>query len=120
MSRPPGRRITCLDGSSVPDYSGHMSNPGIAELKARLSHYLARVKRGHEVVIMERGVPIAKLVPLSTGEGRDSRREKLIREGVILPGRGRIRASLRKPPQGPQEAGAGVLRALLAERDEGR
>jgi prevent-host-death family protein len=97
-----------------------MSNPGIAELKARLSHFLARVKRGHEVVITERGVPIAKLVPLSAEEGRGSRRERLIREGVIVPGRGRVRASLRKPPKGPPESGAGVLRALLAERDEGR
>ena len=35
----------------------------VSELKAGLSKYLARVKRGEQVVITERGRPIAKLVP---------------------------------------------------------
>lgn len=36
----------------------------VSELKAGLSKYLARVKRGEQVVITERGKPVAKLVPL--------------------------------------------------------
>ncbi|HTT67970.1 MAG TPA: type II toxin-antitoxin system prevent-host-death family antitoxin [Gemmatimonadales bacterium] len=36
----------------------------VSELKAGLSRYLARVKRGEQVVITERGKPVAKLVPL--------------------------------------------------------
>lgn len=36
----------------------------IAELKARLSAYLQRVRAGEEIVIRDRDLPVAKLVPL--------------------------------------------------------
>ncbi len=97
-----------------------MQKAGIAELKARLSAYLARVKRGSEVVVTERGVPIAKLVPLGREESRDSRRERLIRAGLLIPGRGRIRKELLRPPKGDPRVGREVLEALLEERREGR
>ncbi|MBI3456462.1 MAG: type II toxin-antitoxin system prevent-host-death family antitoxin [Candidatus Rokubacteria bacterium] len=96
-----------------------MKTTGIADLKAHLSRYLDQVKSGQEVVITERGLPIAKLVPLHTGERRDSRREHLARAGLLQLGTGRVRASLLKPPHGPL-AGKDVLRALLAEREQGR
>lgn len=95
-----------------------MHKAGIAELKARLSEYLARVKRGAEVVVTERGVPIAKLVPLGREESRDSRRERLIRDGLLVPGRRELLKKLR-PPRG-KKTSYGVLEALLAEREEGR
>ena len=97
-----------------------MKPVGIAELKGRLSRYLEYVKGGQELVITERGVPVAKLVPLGSGERRESRRERLARAGLIQLGRGRIRASLLKPPRGPQAVGRGVLEALLAERRDAR
>ena len=96
-----------------------MKPTGIAELKAHLSRYLDQVKHGQEVVITERGRPVAKLVPLHPTERRASRRERLARAGLLLPGPGRIRGSLLKPPRGPL-VGGGVLKALLAERGEGR
>ena len=37
--------------------------PVVSELKAGLSAYLARVKRGEEIVVTERGEPIARIVP---------------------------------------------------------
>jgi prevent-host-death family protein len=92
---------------------------GIAALKAQLSRYLDAVKGGQEVVITERGRAVAKLVPLDATERRESRRDRLIRAGLLQAGAGRVRASLLKPPRGPR-VGAGVLRALLAERGEGR
>jgi prevent-host-death family protein len=95
-----------------------MKPTGIAELKARLSRYLAQVKHGHEVVITERGRPVAKLVPLRPAEQRGLRRERLARAGLLLPGTGRLRASLLRPPRGPN-VGGGVLKALLGERGEG-
>jgi prevent-host-death family protein len=90
---------------------------GVAELKASLSRYLARVKAGQEVLVTDHGRPVAKLVPVAEAEA-GSRRASLIRDGLLLPGRGRIRPSLlRRPPRGP---GASVLDALLEERREGR
>jgi prevent-host-death family protein len=38
----------------------------IAELKNRLSAYLQRVRAGDEIVIRDRNLPIAKIVPLAT------------------------------------------------------
>ncbi len=96
-----------------------MSGIGIAALKARLSRYLEQVKSGHEVVITDRGLPVAKLVPVRPSEHGESRRERLARAGLLQPGSGRVRGSLLRPPKGPR-AGDGVLKALLAEREHGR
>jgi prevent-host-death family protein len=43
----------------------------IAELKARLSSYLQRVRAGEEIVIRDRNLPVAKLVPLLSAEVSD-------------------------------------------------
>jgi prevent-host-death family protein len=93
---------------------------GVAELKAGLSRYLERVRAGHEVVVTDRGRPVARIVPISAEVRRGSRRERLVREGCLLPGRGRVRASLLRPPPGDAGRGRAVLAALLAERREGR
>lgn len=90
---------------------------GVAELKASLSRYLERVKAGEEILVTDRGRPVAKLVPVAETE-KGTRRERLIADGLLLPGRGRLRPSLLRPPA--TGAGASVLDALLEERREGR
>jgi prevent-host-death family protein len=45
-----------------------MATAGVAQLKASLSRYLARVKAGEELVVTERGRPVAKLVPIRDHE----------------------------------------------------
>ena len=42
-----------------------MKSASVSKLKATLSACLAWVKAGEEVVVTERGRPIAKLVPIS-------------------------------------------------------
>jgi prevent-host-death family protein len=93
---------------------------GVAELKARLSQYLERVEAGQEVVVTDRGQPVAKLVPIAPAARRRSRRGRLIRQGLLVPGRGRVRASLQRAPSGNLEHGRAVLDALLEERRKGR
>jgi prevent-host-death family protein len=39
---------------------------GIHEVKNSLSRYVKRVKKGEPFIITERGVPVAKLMPLET------------------------------------------------------
>ena len=96
-----------------------MRRAAVSELKASLSAYLAKVKKGEEVIVTDRGHPVARLIPFRSGGPKDSEREKLIREGIIEPGRtGRLpseflRRSKVKDPQGL------VLKALLEEREEG-
>jgi prevent-host-death family protein len=40
-----------------------MEGVKVAELKARLSEYLRRVRRGHPVTVLDRDTPIARIVP---------------------------------------------------------
>jgi len=97
-----------------------MARVGVARLKAELSRYLAVAKHGEEVIITERGRPVARLVALQGTAKTESRRERLARAGVLTLGKGRVRPALRRPPKGSAWIGAGVLAALLEERSEGR
>lgn len=81
-------------------------------MKARLSLYLARVRAGQEVVVTDRGRPVAKLVPLGRDEDRGSRRERQLLEGFLIAGRGRVRRALLQPPEGDPARGRSVPEAL--------
>jgi prevent-host-death family protein len=54
---------------------------GIRELRAHLSRYLDQVREGEEIVVTDRGRPIARISPAN---GR-SRIDELIATGVITP-----------------------------------
>lgn len=97
--------------------SDRIPRANVAQLKARLSEYLRQVKAGTEIVITERGVPVARLAPLTADERRATRRERLIRAGLLRPPQG-PRTKL-GPPQGRRGAATWVVEALRAERDEG-
>jgi prevent-host-death family protein len=90
----------------------------VVQVKARLSEYLRQVKGGGEVVITERGIPIARIAPLAPEEKRATREDRLTRAGVLRPASGK-RKSLGVPTL-KRGAGTAVLEALLADRDEGR
>ena len=51
----------------------------VTEFRANLSDWLARARDGQEVVITERGVPVARLL----GLGSTAALERLTEEGVI-------------------------------------
>jgi prevent-host-death family protein len=61
-----------------------MISVGIADLEARLSHYLRGVRRGGEVVILDRDRPVARIVPYSASTRELSIR--LPRAGSAAPG----------------------------------
>ena len=84
-----------------------------------MTSYLKRVKAGQEILITERGIPVAKLVPLQGEERRDSRRSRLSGAGLLRLGQGKVPKLLLSPPKG-KLPGKGVLQALLEERGEGR
>ena len=79
---------------------------GIRELRADLSKWVARVRNGDEVVVTDRGTPVARLVPAAKGERT---LDRLIREGLIEPAPSRKRA-VPKPIEG-----AGLLSDLVIE-----
>jgi prevent-host-death family protein len=96
-----------------------MTKVGVARLKAQLSRYLDVAKRGEDIIITERGRPVARLMALRGADRTEARRERLARAGLLVLGTQRLPASLRKRPRGPS-VGDAVLRALLEERDHGR
>ena len=97
-----------------------MKSAAVSKLKAGLSEYLAKVKAGEEVIVMERGKPIAKLVPLPRdGLASSNHLQALARAGLVRLGTGKLPAGFWKMPR-PKDRQGAVLKALLAERDEGR
>jgi prevent-host-death family protein len=51
------------------DYDLVMSSVSIADLKARLSHYVSLARRGRVVTVTNRDIPVARLVPLEEKRG---------------------------------------------------
>ncbi|RJX24931.1 MAG: type II toxin-antitoxin system Phd/YefM family antitoxin [Dethiobacter sp.] len=51
-----------------------MEKIGVREAKNSLSQYLQRVKKGEIITITERGVPVAKLIPVEEGFPREASR----------------------------------------------
>ena len=96
-----------------------MKEAKISEVKDQLSRYLAMVRRGEVVRILDRVTPVAMIVPLSHPLGAGGSDEALLAEmehkGLIRRGSGRIDPEIldHDPPGKP----SGVLQALLEERE---
>ena len=94
-----------------------MRSVNIAELKNQLSKYLTFVKAGEEIVIRDRNLPVAKLVPFSAEEASE--------EELLLVASGKMRL-----PQNPlnvdgflkirtgKVSGNEAVQALLDDRAE--
>ncbi|MHB1138568.1 MAG: type II toxin-antitoxin system Phd/YefM family antitoxin [Microthrixaceae bacterium] len=67
---------------------------GVRELKARLSEFLGRAAAGEHVVVTDRGRPVARLVPFTSG----SAVERGIDEGWIEAPRGTTLAEAEPQP----------------------
>lgn len=94
-----------------------MKTASVAEIKARLSEFLAAARAGDDVVITERGRPIARLTGLGP-EAADARMTELIRAGAVRPAR-RLPGTGRHAPAALDDPERRLMQALLRERDEG-
>ena len=97
-----------------------MHTAAVSELKASLSRFLARVKAGEEVIVTERGRPVARLVPAARDmEGVPSHLMELQRRGLVRVGSTELPEDFWALPRPSDQTGK-VLRALLDEREDGR
>ncbi len=96
-----------------------MRRASVSQLKTSLSEFLLGVKRGEEVLITERGRPIARLVPAIGAETGGDRKKRLIRAGILRAGSGRVSPNLLKPSPVVDPEGK-TLRGLLEDRRSGR
>ena len=97
-----------------------MKTATISRLKASLSEYLAAVRAGEELIVTDRGKPVAKIVPLQRGDvDIPGHLLALERAGGVRIGSGRL-------PEGfldacrPKDEQGRALKALLEEREESR
>jgi prevent-host-death family protein len=88
----------------------------IATLKASLSELLANVKAGEEVVVTERGRPVARIVPYEPG---GDELDDLVRTGRMRRSRSHLPPDFWTRPR-PADPGGRLLQALLEERDAAR
>lgn len=100
-----------------------MDSAGIAELKARLSEYLSRVKAGEEVLVTDRGRPVARLVPIGQDvgpmdEAERARLRAMEREGLLRLGSGRLPEGFLAKER-PADPGGSLRQAVIEDREEG-
>ena len=98
-----------------------MTTASVSILKAKLSEFLDRVKRGEEVAVTDRGHQIARIVPaVRASTDDDVEIAELVRLGIARAGRkGGVRLDFLKRPR-PKDPQGLVLKALLEEREQGR
>jgi prevent-host-death family protein len=99
-----------------------MKKASITEAKNRLSALIDGLKGGSPVLIVDRGRPVARLEPVTkSGEGEpDGRLSRLVRAGIVRPGRTALSRTLfaTRPPRPKGKASA--VAALVDARREGR
>jgi prevent-host-death family protein len=91
----------------------------VADLKARLSEYLRAVQSGTEVVVTDRGRPVARLIPARIGATDDERARDLVSSGLAREPRLPLPRGFWKLPRPDDPRGLAVER-LLEERAEER
>jgi len=74
-----------------------MTTASVSALKANLSRYLRHVRRGGEGQILDRGVPVARLMAPKPG-GDDAVRDRLVGDGLLRPRAGPAASILDSPP----------------------
>ncbi len=89
----------------------------VAELRRGLSGYLKRVRRGEEILVRDRDLPIARIVPLSADEQGEEILE-LAAEGVVrLPSKPFRIEEIEALPE-PKVSLRKLLQALREDREE--
>ncbi len=104
-----------IDSGAPGSYSGYeMSTVGVKELKNRLTHYLRRAKEGEEVVVTERGRPIALIQPIGSAQPVQSLEARLAR----LAAQGLVTLPTRRPRRirPVKIAGPPLSRTILEDR----
>lgn len=88
----------------------------VSTLKAQLSRYLREVTRGGEIQIVDRGVPIARLVRTPPVGENNARRERLAASGIVRLGQGGMKRIIHARPLEIRDGLSGTLREDREDR----
>lgn len=97
-----------------------MRTATITEAKNRLSALLDRVRAGESVLILDRGMPVARLEPATSGGDPSGRLRRLERAGLVGVGTGAPPVELLRMPAPRLTPGASAVDAVIEERRAGR
>lgn len=97
-----------------------MKTVNIAELKNRLSTYVKFARNGEEIVIRDRNMPVAKIVPFVPGNASEEELQLVAEGKMTLPERPLSDLDeIWKIPPTRKLKGRKAIEALLADREEG-
>ena len=94
-----------------------MRSASIAELKNRLRAYLNDVRRGEEILIRDRNLPIAKIVPLASAGNDDAEETTLAAAGKLRMRERKLPASFWSTPA-PRVSPKRATAAVTADRGD--
>ena len=95
-----------------------MKTTTVSKLKASLSEYLRSVKAGEEVLVTERGRPIAKLIPSASSKSLPDHLVEMEKQGIVKLGSGKLPKDFWNLPR-PKDPKGLVVKAVIREREEG-
>jgi prevent-host-death family protein len=95
-----------------------MKTTTVSKLKASLSEYLRSVKAGEEVLVTERGRPIAKLIPSASSKSLPDHLIEMEKQGLVKLGSGKLPKGFWNLPR-PKDPKGLVVKAVIREREEG-
>ena len=90
-----------------------MEQVGLRELNQHASRVIERVKLGEVIEITERGRPVARVIPIPSG---NEWLDRMVREGRVIPATGDGRFS----PQRAGDPNVSLSDVLVGMREEGR
>ena len=97
-----------------------MKTATITEVKNGLSAVIDRVRAGETVVVTDRGIPVARIEPMTSGTDAAPRRSRLERAGLLRVARHPLPAEVLAGPRATVATGVSAVAAVLDERRESR
>jgi len=95
-----------------------MKSATITEAKNGLSALLDLVRAGESILITDRGVPVARIEPVSLEDDPDGRLARLVRAGIVRPPLRKLPPGLLESPPKPTGE-VDIVEVLLEERRSG-
>ncbi len=96
-----------------------MTRAPISDLKARLSRYLDMVRAGEDIIVTDRGKPIARITSIDDRLQTEGRLDRLVRTGEVRPPLREDALDLGQLTR-PADPEGRARALLLKERAEGR
>ena len=96
-----------------------MRRATISQAKNGLSALLEQVKAGDAVLITDRGVPVARIEPVTTSPDPTGRSQRLAQAGLVTPGSGVMKAELLAAPTERAPSNHRLVDAVIEERRSG-